>query len=423
MIVASLRWAIAAAGLALVGCHGPPASTADVDTGLTRLTANKPAVVGAEAITPPPPPEAASSDPWAQQALDLERILSERASADQSTGPGEPDAAHETAESGSPAESATRPHRGFGRDVGPGGAASEADSAAPAKDEIPAAPSTVTASPSETDAEAVQSPTDSESEPSASVIEAIAPAPTLEQRLSEAVDELERLVGERLDSAVEPLASWRALQLALRAVRGEPIPESKPDPSLTPTQGRALRIVSEILRILDDAETGDLGERLAGISRDLEAARPLRISRAVLCTSVRGYGQYAPFATSAFLAGRAQRVVVYVELEGFTFARGDSTPASDAETGGWTIDVSQELQLLRDPDLQVYRQPPQIVRHRSRNRVRDFYLVDVLDLPATLSVGRYSLKVIVRDRNSGASDEANIPIRVVAQESLTMDRP
>jgi len=60
------------------------------------------------------------------------------------------------------------------------------------------------------------------------------------------------------------------------------------------------------------------------------------------------------------------------------------------------------------------------VRDRSRTRRRDFYIVQRIDLPANLSVGKYNLKVAVRDRHApgGAEAEAVVPIQIVADASL-----
>jgi hypothetical protein len=43
----------------------------------------------------------------------------------------------------------------------------------------------------------------------------------------------------------------------------------------------------------------------------------------------------------------------------------------------------------------------------------------MIDLPASLSVGRYQLKVIVRDHADGSEDERVIPIEIVADPRLT----
>jgi hypothetical protein len=51
----------------------------------------------------------------------------------------------------------------------------------------------------------------------------------------------------------------------------------------------------------------------------------------------------------------------------------------------------------------------------SRNKRRDFYLINRIELPSTLSIGRYQLKVIMRDLVSGAEAEAIIPIEIVAE--------
>ena len=42
-----------------------------------------------------------------------------------------------------------------------------------------------------------------------------------------------------------------------------------------------------------------------------------------------------------------------------------------------------------------------------------------IDLPANLSVGRYNLKVLVRDQRTGQEVERALPLEIVADAKLT----
>ena len=53
----------------------------------------------------------------------------------------------------------------------------------------------------------------------------------------------------------------------------------------------------------------------------------------------------------------------------------------------------------------------------SRRQRRDFYLVADIELPPTLTVGGYQLKVTLVDETTGAEDAALIPIDIVADRS------
>lgn len=148
-------------------------------------------------------------------------------------------------------------------------------------------------------------------------------------------------------------------------------------------------------------------------------ATPLRISRGLLCTRVQGFGRYDPFESDRFLAGRAIRVIVYTELENFA-----SRPATQADpvqqsvplSDQYTVDLTQSLSLYHDPSgLLAWHRPAQKVIETTRGKRRDFYLIHTVELPASLTIGTYVLKVTVVDKTTGASDEVNIPIKVVAK--------
>lgn len=148
-------------------------------------------------------------------------------------------------------------------------------------------------------------------------------------------------------------------------------------------------------------------------------ATPLRITRGLLCTRVQGFGRYDPFETDRFLAGRAIRVIVYTELE--NFASRPATQADPVQQGvplsdQYTVDLTQSLSLYHDPSgLLAWHRPAQKVIETTRGKRRDFYLIHTVDLPASLTIGTYVLKATVIDKTTGASDEVNIPIKVVAK--------
>lgn len=142
--------------------------------------------------------------------------------------------------------------------------------------------------------------------------------------------------------------------------------------------------------------------------------QPLTISEAKLCARVEGFGRYTPLPRR-LLAGRPHPAIVYVEVSRFG-ARPSAGP--DGESGH-TVELAQELALYHDADgLLAWRRPEQTVTDFSRNRRRDFFIVQRVDLPRTLTVGAYRLKVTVRDRTTGETAEKIIPIEVVADAAL-----
>ncbi|MEM6459107.1 MAG: hypothetical protein AAF710_06920 [Planctomycetota bacterium] len=168
-----------------------------------------------------------------------------------------------------------------------------------------------------------------------------------------------------------------------------------------------------------DTTAADAAAGGGGFDRkDLDAAladafgpMPLTIVHAQLCRSVSGYGVYEPMKSRRFLAGQTQRTIVYVEVEDFAAARLDDDRRE--------VRLEQELILYREDDgLAVWRHEPTQIIDVSRNHRRDFYVVQLVTLPAHLGTGRYRLKVRLTDRHGEAIDETTLALEVVADARL-----
>jgi len=165
------------------------------------------------------------------------------------------------------------------------------------------------------------------------------------------------------------------------------------------------------------------------LADSLNAWTPISITQARLCSKVDGFGVYRELKKFAdrykFLAGRPARMIVYIEPANFSRAR-------ISRDGVWGHEVSllQDLRLFhaaQDSDTLVWRKPDQEITDFSRNRRRDFFVVQVIELPASLSVGAYRLKVIMTDKAGGGTGggggggggraEVIIPIELVADAS------
>ncbi len=169
----------------------------------------------------------------------------------------------------------------------------------------------------------------------------------------------------------------------------------------------------------------ELGEGLDG-SREAEAVideamitlqqaisrRPqLVLPTVALCTRVGGFGDYDSFDRYSFMAHSEQRLIVYVEVEGFT-----SEPNKAAR---WVTELSQELVIYSDRDgIPVWREDRQTAVDVSKNKRQDFFQRQIITLPKALSVGKYQLKVRVRDEKSGAETEEVIIFEMVADSKL-----
>lgn len=248
-----------------------------------------------------------------------------------------------------------------------------------------------------------------------------APALTTEEQIAAKVAELRALIAQRSD-AQTPLAQSLSTAALDAFIAGD-----AKTPALTrglsPAEVEVATATRELFSRLQaesrgSADTLTLAGILASTAETLTGKAPVRISDARLCTKVESFGRFEPFTSNAFLAGRQHRVIVYVELDRFSSRpanQGDSTAGRD---GNWVVELSQELELIHDADgRQQWYRPAQNVIDASRTRRRDFYLVNMIELPATLSVGSYSLKVIVRDKTTGSVDERVVPIQIIADGS------
>lgn len=251
---------------------------------------------------------------------------------------------------------------------------------------------------------------------------AAAPEPTIAERRQRAVGELARALREESATGASPLAAGvklAALDLIEPGASG-----GRAAGELSPRESELLGAWSAFT-----AETGSklaAGDASAFADGVREAAARLdsgggfEISSTALCSRVETFGDYDEFrrldGTYKFLAGKRQRAVVYVELDRFGAKR---TSKNGVE--GWQVELTQDLALYAagtdGGDMLAWRKPDQNITDFSRNKRRDFFVVQMIELPETLSVGSYRLKVTLRDRAGGATAEAVIPIDIVANAS------
>lgn len=184
---------------------------------------------------------------------------------------------------------------------------------------------------------------------------------------------------------------------------------------LTPAQTAQVYKFHELVTALRKQSASGQGLPDAkSLSASLEGIRSepaVHIRNLKLCRRVSGFGSYDLFDTSAFLAGREQSIVVYVELDQYRSTKG--------EDDQFHVRLNQEVTLYSESDgLAVWRQPAVEVKDQSFNRRKDFFVVQIIRLPARLSVGKYRLKVRVTDQADASIDESSVPLQVVADPSL-----
>lgn len=162
----------------------------------------------------------------------------------------------------------------------------------------------------------------------------------------------------------------------------------------------------------------------AGLVRSLRGSgsEQIRIPLAALCARVDGFGRFSAFTYNRFVAGQPIRAIVYVEVDGFAAraARsGDPTMPGVPLGQQVSVDLTQSLSVYHDGDgMLAWHSPAQSVIDTGRSKRRDFYLIQQIELPRTFSVGRYNLKVIVKDRSTDAEAEHVLPIEIVADPTL-----
>lgn len=147
---------------------------------------------------------------------------------------------------------------------------------------------------------------------------------------------------------------------------------------------------------------------------------PLRFDTIELCRRVDGYGVFTPLPSHRFLTGRRNATnggtvhdaVLYMELENFV--------RHELPDGTYEVRVSWELELYDSTGtVPLWRQAPAVITDVSRNRRRDFFLAQTIDLPTNLAGGGYLLKIRVIDQHSGARAERTLSdIQFVADRDL-----
>lgn len=170
---------------------------------------------------------------------------------------------------------------------------------------------------------------------------------------------------------------------------------------------------SEVGRRLDGKRGTDetLREAVDLLRAALHTEPRLMLDTVALCTRVGGFGDYDPFNKYAFLAHSEQKAIVYLEIANFT---SELNPKNE-----WVTELSQQITIYSDRDgIPVWREDWQTAVDVTKNRRNDFFVVQIITLPKALGVGKYQLKVRVRDEKSKAEAEGAIHFELVADPKM-----
>jgi hypothetical protein len=285
------------------------------------------------------------------------------------------------------------------------------------------------------------------------------PAEAPEARLARQVAALRETIGDlRTGGDAASAEALELLALSLLSADGVQPELDAVKEKLSAGQRRSLSTLEGLLQQVRDGDgvVGALDARrlsrlLSEYGDKLADERPLKITAAALCTSVQSYGSYTKFPENTFLQGRAQPVIVYVALDNFAQRPAAASSRTDGALDGaafnapsakerekkasskWkpkaeaaapaakelVVELTESIAIHDDSDdIVVWKAPEASIRDVARDRRKDYYLVQRIELPARLTLGRYNLKVTVHDAASGATDEAVIPFDVVADASL-----
>ena len=236
-----------------------------------------------------------------------------------------------------------------------------------------------------------------------------------EQRKAELVSELVGVLTELARTSENPGAAAAALA-GMDSISIETLDGLRDEGVLSETELGTLRAVREVLDSISSsgeiASPSDVAEALDRVKRDLDRQSGIRVVRALLCTRVDGFGKYEPFSSNEFVAGTAQEVIVYVEVDRF----GHRELTGNDGLPRFEVEMSQRLELYHvADDLNTWNRAAEVDRSVSRNLVRDWYLINKITLPTNLGVGRYHLKVVMRDLVEEKVAEMIIPIRMVVR--------
>jgi hypothetical protein len=275
--------------------------------------------------------------------------------------------------------------------------------------------------------EVIESPLARSSDPLAPVENVPAPADESGQAMGLDVDRLRVLIVD-LSKELYQEASYadmplRELLLIAATTLVSPDRALNPEaiPGLTVRERELLahfqQFFVELGKSLDGSRNADevLLNSVESLRESLRTEPRLALGSLSLCTEVSGFGKYTSFSRNSFLAHSDQQAVVYIEIAGFL--------SEQNPKGEWVTEVSQQLVIYSERDgIPVWREDWQTAVDVSRNLRNDFFITQLITLPKALSVGKYYLKVRVRDEKSRAEAEGSIPFEMVADPRLATGR-
>lgn len=197
-------------------------------------------------------------------------------------------------------------------------------------------------------------------------------------------------------------------------VREKPVPDLTAAASL-PQEDRELLMavmdsLSNFRNVVGSGSNLLIGKKMApllALEERLRRQAELEIPTIALCTKIDRFGTYTPITPAKFPAGGVNnRFAVYCEVQNFS--------TQQSADGQWETSLTEESVLYNEAGAVAWQGKPKAVADVSRNRRRDFYCYEVIQLAPTLAPGRYVLKVTITDQQSKRVAEATTKLDVVS---------
>ncbi len=172
---------------------------------------------------------------------------------------------------------------------------------------------------------------------------------------------------------------------------------------------RAAVAVRTLLRSTE-ADAGPTLTAVDELRKSLGERADPEVSAVALCRRVLTFGTYEELGAGELVAGRTNQAIVYCEIRNL---RTETT----AE-GMFRTRLATRLELLSKEGRSVWQQEePEIVDLCRRSR-RDFFIAQRITLPANLTAGDYTLKVMVEDKLSQRVNEEIVSVNLVHAGSI-----
>ena len=219
-------------------------------------------------------------------------------------------------------------------------------------------------------------------------------------------ESLRRLIEQaQLELAEDPgnvRQQWRLTLLQLAA--GRPAEAAEFSPEITREQRSLMSAAVSSIEACGQLLTSPAPNEADALSTVnslrslLQDQADLTIPVVALCTKVSTFGVYDEYSTGALIPHRANRVIVYCEIENFR---------TQQDTAGYyRSSLSSRLELFAADGHSIWIQEDTGIEDKSRQRRDDFFLAQLVTLPPSLGPGEYVLKVTITDLLASNTNEA-----------------